>query len=170
MQGSLFKEAYFYPMAIMLFMFDVFCFSFIEKQLLYTVLCFFCLQLYEEISITQLSLVSFLIALESLLYFGKFGIQLCYIFPIIFISSQAKTKLYARSFQPYVVLIVCLLLQCLFLEPYMLQIRSSILYTFSRIIANIILLFFLSLIDTSQGNLSNRFDPFSWFKEESPDS
>ena len=170
MHGPLFKETYFYPAAVLLFFIDIFCFSFIEKQLLYTVLCFFCIQLYKDSSTTRLSFLALLISLESLLYFGKFGVQLFYLIPIMVISFQAQKMLYARSAQPYFILVGCITLQCVFLEPFMLQTGSSILYTFSKIIANIIVLWFISLIDTSQGNLSNRFDPFTWFKEESPDS
>lgn len=170
MHESLFKETYFYPIAALLFFVDIFFFSFIEKQLLYTVLCFFCVQLYKESSTNRLSFLALLISLESLLYFGKFGVQLLYLMPIILISFQAQKMLYVRSIQPYFILIGCITLQCLFLEPFMLQTGSSPLYTFSKIFANIIVLWFISLIDTSQGNLSNRFDPFSWFKEESPDS
>lgn len=170
MHLSLFKETYFYPMAILLFFVDIFCFSFMEKQLLYSVLCFFCIEIYRENSWTRFGFLGFLISLESLLYFGKFGVQFFYLTPIILIGLQAQKMFYARALQPYFILIGCIVLQCLFLEPFLLQTGSSALYTVSKIIANIIMLWFISLIDTSQGNLSNRFDPFTWFKEESPDS
>ena len=170
MHGSLFKETYFYPVAVLLFFVDIFCFSFIEKQLFYTVLCFFCIQLYKESSVRRLSFLGLLISFESLLYFGKFGVQLIYLIPLILIGFQAQKMLNARSIQPYFILTCCITLQCVFLEPFILHTGHSTLYTFSKIIANIIVLWLISLIDTSQGNLSNRFDPFTWFKEESPDS
>lgn len=170
MHGTLFRETYFYPLALLFFFMDIFCFSFMEKQLLYTVLCFFCIQLYKENSTPRLSFLALLISLESLLYFGKFGLQLLYLIPIVLLSFHAQKMLYARSIQPYFILVCCITLQCLFLEPFILQLEPSPLYTLSKIIANIIVLWFISLIDTSQGNLSNRFNPFTWLKEESPDS
>lgn len=167
---AIFKETYFYPLALILFLLDVCCFSFMEKQLVYMLLCFFCIQLYAEKSTTRLSFLAILISLESLLYFGKFGVQLVYLIPLIYISREAQKSLYATALQPYILLISCIALQSFILEPYMLQIGPSPLYTLSKIIANIIVLWLISLIDTSQGSLSNRFNPFRWFKEESPDS
>lgn len=170
MHGTIFKEVYFYPLAILLFLLDVCCFSFMEKQLIYMLLCLFCVQLYSEKSVSRLSFLAVLISLESLLYFGKFGVQLLYLIPIFFISHEAKKNLHAVALQSYIILISCIALQSFILEPYMLQIGPSALYTFSKIIANIIVLWLISLIDSSQGSLSNRFNPFRWFREESPDS
>lgn len=170
MYGLLFKETYFYALSLFLFFLDIVCFSFMEKQLLYTALCFFFIQIYKEKSISKISFLAFLISLESLLYFGKFGMPLFYLIPLGFISFHAQKNFHALSLQPYFLLACCIILQSMCFEPLMLHLALSSCYTFYKIIANIIVLWFLSLIDTSLGNLGNRFNPFTWFKEESPDS
>ena len=170
MYALLFKEAYFYPFALLLYFIDIACFSFFEQQLLSIILCFFCLHLYKEHSLYQLSFLAILFSLESLLYCGKFGAPLVFIAPIAFLGLQSKRIFHESSLQPYILLLSILLIQSLIVDPLLLGLGPSSSYTMYKIIANIIVLWFISLIISSQGNLGNRFIPFKWFKEESPDS
>lgn len=170
MYGLLFKETYFYPCALFLYCIDIFCFSFFEQQLFCVLLCFFCIHLYKEHSIYQLGFLAILFSLESLLYCGKFGVQLLAIIPFTFLGLHSKRIFHESPLQPYILLLSLMLIQSMILDPFVLKIGPSSSYTTYKIIANIIVLWFISLIVSSQGNLSNRFNPFKRFKEESPDS
>jgi hypothetical protein len=160
MHTSILKEVFFYVMSLILFFTDIFCFSFLEKQLISAVLCFFCLNLYTEISIKRVSLLTVLLSLESLLYVGKFGAQLPYLVALVFIVPYAKRLFHAHVFQPYILLVICMGIQTFFFESSLSLYTNYGLYTLSAIIANLIVLWFLSLIYTSQGNLGNHFSTF----------
>lgn len=166
----LYKERYFYLIILLLFIVDIFSFSLLEKQIVYGLLCFYCISLYKETSIFQLFAICLLIALESSFHYNIFGLQLVYILPITLIGFQSQKTFYGFSIQPYILLICCLLIECLVIEPFGLKIPTISAYTPVKIIANIIVLWCISLIDNSQGKLGNRFDAYSRRREESPDS
>lgn len=145
-----------YAFAVTFFFADILMFSLFEKQILYLLLCFYILNICEKRSFITFMIFALLIALESSLYYGKFGIQLLYLVPVTFIAFKAKQTFWNWKFQPYIILVSCLLIQSYLIEPVLLGIPATFSYTNSKIIANIIVLWCMSLIFSSQGKLGNR--------------
>lgn len=149
-------QAIMYIFAVVFFFLDILMFSFFEKQMLYMLLCFYILNMCDKRNFVTFVVFGFLIALESSLSYGKFGIQLLYLIPLTLITFKIKKTFWAWKFQPYIILIVCLLVQSYLIEPFLLGISPTYSYTESKIIANIIVLCCMSLIFSSQGRLGNR--------------
>jgi len=164
------KNNYFYPTIFVLFLFDIFSFSLCEKQVISLLLCFYIMKLYKETTIFELCSMGCLMCLESSLYYSHFGLQLLYLIPASFIGLQSQKLFYVSRIQPYLLLTGCLLVQYFLIEPIILDNHIISNYTPVKIIANIIVLWCVSLTDNSQGKLGNRFAAFKLSKEESPDS
>jgi len=160
------KHYLFYPFCLLLFILDIFCFSFFEKQIFYSLLCFYIISLYQEMNVGKLMFIGLLISLESSLHYDIFGTQLLYLVPITIIAYQTQKTFYSNAIQPYLLLIACLLTQSFLVEPYLLHIPAPISYTNSKIIANIVVLWCMSLIVNSQGKLGNRFQAFIALKRK----
>lgn len=165
------QEHFFYPKLLSFLILDSMCFSFFEQHTLSLLLCFVLLHLYQKkLNQAQASCILLCISLESFLFYGKFGIQLIYVVPIMILAIKAQKMFYASKLQPYLLLIGCLLLQNLIIEPKILKYQPGYLYTSSQIIANIIVMGCISLIFYSQGKLGNRLKGLYSLQEESPDS
>lgn len=164
----LFYHYLFYFFGLLLFVVDIFCYSFFEKQIFYFLLCFFILYIYdeEEKQTEKILFILLLISLESSLNYGQFGTQLLYILPISLIAYHAQKLFYAVHWQPSVTLISCICAQTLLIEPFLLMNPASFSYTNSKIIANMITLWCMSLIVSSQGKLGNRLNAISAFERK----
>jgi hypothetical protein len=145
-----------YALALLFFFLDILMFSLFEKQILYLLLCFYILNICDKRSLITFIIFAFLIALESSLYYSKFGVQLLYLIPITLIAFKVQKTFWSWKFQASLILITCLLIQSYFIEPFLLGIPATFSYTNSKIIANIIVLWCMSLIFSSQGKLGNR--------------
>ena len=163
-------DRYFYPIALILFLLDILCFSLCEQQILFLLLCFYIATLYHEISVAHITTAIVLISLESFLYFGSFSLQLLYLIPATIIAVHAQRYFYISHLQPYLLLLSCLLIQYFLLEPMHLPHHGISSYTPIKIIANIGVLCGILLIDNSQGKLGNRLRRRNAGQEESPDS
>ena len=142
--------------SLMFFFLDILMFSLFEKQIFYLLLCFYIFNMWEQRNVFIFIFFAFLIALESSLYYGQFGVQLLYLLPITLLAFKAKQTFWNWNFQPYLILMACLLIQSYLIEPFLLGIPATFSYTNSKIIANIIVLWCISLIFSSQGKLGNR--------------
>lgn len=165
-----FPDYFFYTCIILLFVLDVFSFSFFEKQLLNFILCFYFLTLYYEKNVMRLIALILLVSLQSSFHYGQFGVQLMCLIPVTFVGIYAQRFLYAIPMQTYMLLVVFLVAQSLWIEPYFLKSSSISSYTNLKIFANIIVMWFLSLIFYTQGKLGDRWRANFSFLEESPDS
>ncbi len=163
-------DYFFYISIILLFVLDIFSFSFFEKQLLNFIICFYFLALYYEKDVARLLALILLISLQSSLHYGQFGFQLICLIPVTCIGIYANRFLYASSLQSYMLITVFLAAQSLWIEPYLLKTSTVSSYTNFKIIANIIVMWFLSLIFYTQGKLGDRWKANLSFLEESPDS
>lgn len=136
--------------------------SFFEQQIFYLVLCWYILTLYKPNTPTtatpkinsmvnklyRLIPVGLFICLESLVQYDNFGIQLIYLLPATIIGLKAQKSLHAIWAQPYLLLIICLFAQALLIDQSPPQIGtffSYSSYTSLKIIANIIVLWFMIL-------------------------
>ena len=163
-------DTYFYFTFCILFILDIVCFSLFEQQVILFLFCFYITTLYGRKNFLRLLVIGIGMGLESSLYFGSFGLQLVYLIPATIIGIHSQRYFYNSRLQPYLFLLGCLLIQYLLLEPMHWPSQAVSRYTPIKIIANIIVLWCMSLINNSQGKLGNRLNGLNSRKEESPDS
>ncbi len=134
-----------YLIILLLFLFDLATFNILEKQLLCSLLCLFCLQITRRAPWGPFLVMITLLALESFLYYSRFGLQLIYLIPLYSIGLRLQKTLYKSRIYPITVLLIALIMQS-GLESYFLGLPTSLSYTISRIFVNIGILSLLSLI------------------------
>lgn len=166
------EKMYFYLIVLLCFVLDFFSFAFFEQQILFSLLSFFFLYICHSFnaSLVRIMVGLLLLSLESFFYCGRFGLQLIYLIPATIIGLQAQQWFYTPPLLAYSLLSISLVL-----HSYITTDATGILalfepYTIIKIIANIIVMIFMSLIFYSQGKLGNRLNTAYWFQEESPDS
>lgn len=135
----------FYTLCIGFFLLDLGAFTLFEKPLLFSLLCFYILQLARPISWPRIFTACGLASLEFLLFYGRFGLNLVYLVPATFLGIKMSHTLYESRWQYYLLLAASILSQKLLLEPFILGISSSITYTLSTLFANLIVLWVMNL-------------------------
>ncbi len=140
------SPALFYPLCIGFFLLDLGAFIIFEKPLLFSLLCFYILQLARPISWPRIITGCTLAGLEFLLFYGRFGLNLLYVIPATFLGIKMSHTLYESRWQYYLLLAACILSQKLLLEPFILGISSSITYTLSTLFANLGVIWVINLI------------------------
>ncbi len=143
MSSNSIKRWYLYM--IVLFTFDITLSALFEQQIICSLLCFYAYALFSPISTRQLSILIFLILSEQFLIFGNFGLPLLYLLPITIFVFKARQLFYIHTIAPYLILLACLCVQLLVIEPYMLHITCSLYYTLSKFLGNITVMMLLSL-------------------------
>lgn len=127
------------------FIVDVISFAFFEKPLLYSLLCFYCIEISERFVTSTLLLSLLGLSLESFLFYGRFGIQLLYLLPLWFLGSFLHGILYKNRSLKFGILILALLVQSVGIEWYLLGLNQSFNYTISKIFVNLAMLYTISL-------------------------
>lgn len=140
-----YKKHQFYLVSIMLFFIDFICFAFFEKQVIHSLLCWYALTVFRHYNLKKLSIVALLLSLESYTQYDTFGLILIYLTPLTLLALWIKKILYPTIAQPYIFLTLSLCLQHLLVELYMLSLNTPHTWTFSKIIANIIVMIIVSL-------------------------
>lgn len=131
---------FFYTFLCACFLVDMICFAFLERPLIYAVLCFYIITCIRSFKSVRIVTGLFLIALESFIYSGRFGITFLTLIPITLIALHVRHFLYESRWISYALLLIALLLQIVFIEYFLLHLRISIPYTISQIIANMIIM------------------------------
>ncbi|MCL4378331.1 MAG: hypothetical protein M1409_08145, partial [Actinobacteria bacterium] len=90
---------------IILFILDICAFALFEKQLMYGLLCLFCLQMFKPFTLGRIGLSTGLLSIESFFYYGRFGVQLIYLVPLAIIGFIAQELIYENRVQSYIMLI-----------------------------------------------------------------
>lgn len=137
----------FYAIIFALFFVDLAIFSIFEKPIIYSLLCFYLLQLAKPIPIMRIILTCALFSLNSLIHYDRFGLALIYIIPATLLGIKMRHTLYDSYIQYYFLLAGCLLAQIILIELGILHLTVSIPYTISTIFANMILIWLMSYID-----------------------
>lgn len=135
----------FYPLCVGFFFLDLGAFILFEKPLFLSLLCFYILQLARPIAWLRVIFGCLLASLEFLIFYGRFGLNLAYLIPATFFGIKMSHNLYDSRWQYYLLLALCILLQKLALEPFILGIQSSIPYTLSILFVNIGIVGLMSL-------------------------
>ncbi len=135
----------FYGLATLLFFIDLGGFSLFEKPLIYTLLCFYILQLCRPMSWPRILYCLLLLSLNPLIHYGRFGLGLVYLIPATFIGIKMRHTLYDTVWQYYLLLAACILAQIGLIEYGILGLPISASYTISTILANLIVIWIMSL-------------------------
>ena len=135
----------FYSIASLLFFIDLGSFSLFEKPFMYALLCFYVLQLARPMSWPRITYCLLLLSLCPLIHYGRFGIGLIYLIPATFLGIKMRHTFYDTVWQYYLLLAACLLAQICLVEYFILGLPISVSYTISTIIANIVVIWIMSL-------------------------
>lgn len=135
----------YYTSGLLLFFIDTAIFSLSEKALVYSMLCFYVLQLKKQISWWRILFLLFLLCLNSLLHYGRFSLELLYLLPITAMGLKIKHIFYNRYWHYYALLMAALLAKILLIEYLLIGLPISLSYTFSILFANMIIVWCMSL-------------------------
>ena len=131
--------------ALTLFVLDLTSASFFERPVIYSLLSLYAFNLFLPKNNFALSLIILLITLHQFIIFGYCGLPLLYLIPLTAIALKAKKLFLPNKLAPYLVLLLCLSLQGLLIEPRLLNLHPYYPYTIGIFIANIIVMIFFSL-------------------------
>lgn len=136
----------FYAIVIILFFIDLGSFSIFERPIIYSLLCFYLLQLARPIGWTRVTFVCLLFSLSSLLHYDRFGLTLIYLIPATLLGIKMRTVLYDSYWQYYLLLSACLLAQIIVVEHLILHLSISIVYTIYTLFVNLVIIGVFSYI------------------------
>lgn len=136
----------FYVIASLLFLVDLGSFSIFERPIIYSLLCFYLLQLARPISWCRVTFVCLLFSLSSLLHYDRFGLALVYLIPATLLGIKMRNVLYESHWQYYLLLAACLLAQIIVVEHLILHLTISIPYTISTLFVNLVIIGLLSYL------------------------
>lgn len=136
----------FYAITIILFFVDLGSFSIFERPIIYSLLCFYLLQLARPISWCRITFVCLLFSLSSLLHYDRFGLSLVYLIPATLLGIKMAKVLYDSYWQYYLLLGACLLAQIIIVEHLILHLSISIPYTIFTLFVNLVIIGLLSYI------------------------
>lgn len=135
----------FYGVSCLLFIIDLGAFSFFEKPLIYSLLCFLILQLSRPMPLTRIAFSCLLLSFNPLIHYGRFGISLVYLIPAILLGIKMRHTLYNSVWQYYLLLIACILAQIGLVEWWILGLPISLSYTISTVLVNLVVIWIMSL-------------------------
>jgi hypothetical protein len=135
----------FYGISCLLFLVDLGAFSIFEKPLVYSLLCFYILQLSRPLGLARIIFSCFLLSLSSLIHYGRFGINLVYVIPATLLGIKIRHTLYDAVWQYYLLLVACLIAQKVLVEWWILGLPISISYTISTVLVNLLVIWIMSL-------------------------
>ena len=141
-----YTKKYFLPILITLFFLDICSFAAFNYTLFHFVLCAYILIVFQTRSIFVLGSAWLLLGLESTLYFGIFGLDLIYAIPAYYAGILMQEVLYRKTLQPYILLIICLVIRHLIVSLVGTTLCNPLIYTLWAIFANIIVIWLMTFI------------------------
>jgi hypothetical protein len=135
----------FYGISCLLFLVDLGAFSIFEKPLIYSLLCFYILQLSRPMGLARIIFSYLLLSLSSLIHYGRFGLSLVYLIPATLLGIKIRHTLYDSVWQYYLLLILCVIGQICLVEWWILGLPISVSYTISTVLANLLVIWIMSL-------------------------
>jgi len=139
------SSAWFYIYVPVVFMADISLATLFEQQIIYGLLSFYAYTLLGPIGKSQLGILLLLLCIEQFLIMGHFGLPLLYLLPATTMAFMLRRILYSHSFLPHLLIIYCLTVQLLVVEPHILHLFENKIYTIGKIFANILVMTLLSL-------------------------
>lgn len=136
---------FFYIIASVLFIVDLGAFSVFEKPIIYSLLCFYIIQLAKPMGLCRIAFACLLLSLSPLIHYGRFGISLVYLIPATLLGIKMRHTLYDGIWQYYMLLVGCILAQIYLVEWWVLGLPISLSYTISTVIVNLLVIWIMSL-------------------------
>ncbi len=136
----------FYLLLIGFFFIDLAVFSLHEKPLLFSLLCFYITQLAAPLTYPRIGATWLLASLESLIWYGRFGLMLGYLIPVTIIGAKMRHTFYESRGHYYLLLGGCIVMQKLVIEPLILPVSSPFSYTIVVLFVNIMVIGAMNLL------------------------
>lgn len=134
-----------YCIPIILLCVDINLFGFLHQHVIFTLLCWYILQLTNNSSFAQLTWILVLLATQSTLLYGRFGLELLYLIPLSLIVLKIQPYIGWKFVLISTTLIASLLLQTYILQSYLLELPVTSTYTAIKIIGNLVVMGLVSL-------------------------
>lgn len=136
---------FYYAIVLLLLVTNLCLLALLEKPIIYSLLCFYTLQLSKPLSWPRIIFGCFFISVYSFILYGRFGLDLIYLIPATLIGLQMQHTFYNSLRQYYVLLAGMLIIKLALIEPLILHMPFIIPYTILTICVNIFLMWILSL-------------------------
>lgn len=133
----------FYMLVCVFFFIDLAAFFLFEKPLIYSLLCFYILQLSRPMGIIRILTACLLLSFSPLIQYDRFGLELLYLIPATFLGNYMRQMLYDSYWQYYLLLAACLLTQMVVVEQWILHLGISITYTISTLFVNLMVIWLM---------------------------
>jgi hypothetical protein len=134
---------YFIP--IFLLCVDISLFGFLHQPIIFAVLCWYIIQLNNTSNTTQLYWILSVLAVQSTLFYGRFGLELIYLIPVTIIVIKLRPYIGWQFLLLAITLIISLLLQTYLVQNYLLALPVTSTYTVTKIIGNLTVIGLVSL-------------------------
>jgi len=143
-----------YPIAIILFFADISIFTIFSKNISMLTLCVYTVLLLYQDKKLPLLFTGFLLSLQSFLFYGTIWQIFAYIIPLSILGRWATILFQKRSFVLYLLIILFITIDQVFIVPSFFAIETQKAYTFYKICANILMIaiFLKYLPKGKQGN------------------
>ena len=105
---------------------------------------------------TRLIYLGSLIALESGIYYGIWGLPLLYLIPSLMLFDRNQHIVHVTGAYRIIPLIIIMGMQIGIVEWYILGLNTSVFYTIVKLFGTILVGIFFSLTNKSLGTLGNR--------------
>lgn len=135
----------FYSISFLLFFVDLAAFSFFERPIVLSLLCYYIFQLSRPLSLARIFVGCLLLSLMGLVIYGRFGLDLLYVIPATLMGIKMRNLLYNCLWHYDILLILALLGKIVGIEHIILGLPISASYTFSILFVNIVIIKVLSL-------------------------
>ena len=145
---------YIYPIAIVLFFADISIFTLLNKNIAALTLCFYTVILLFQDKKFPMIFLGFLLSLQSFLFYGTIFKTAVYMIPLSILSRWAIILFQKRSFVLYLLIILFIGIDTIFMEPSFFGTEVQKAYTFYKICGNILMIaiFLKCLPEGKQGD------------------
>lgn len=150
------NSVFFFSSALLLFLLDIFSFFLIGHQFIFFVLLLYVLTVMKSCDKAKKVFLIGLLILESFLFYNHLALPLVYLLPISFILIKAQDSFLLQGWYFYLPVLICIIFQIYLIEGFLLGFHPELWYTMSKICANIVLLWCLSLKIYKQDKRDNR--------------
>ena len=142
-------------LAILFLLLDISLFSILQKKVVFSLLCFYTILLFNQSKTTYLACGALFLSIETFLLYGQSLYFLAFIIPLSFISLKLSTFLHRGYILPYIFTLAIITLEQYVLEPRIFSLTTISPYTIEKICVNILIVaIFLKYIP--KGKLGDR--------------
>lgn len=138
------RAVIFYPLLIFCSCLDFFSIFWVGTHFVYSALGIFAVALSHKISGLRLITLLSILALESFLLYGQWGVQLVYLIPVALFSRSTFGIFTNATYHAVILLVSCLLIQTIIMDTFK-TVSLCPIFTLVKILTNILLTVVISL-------------------------